>query len=287
MSDRYALTDDAIERIRAAAAGAEYAIVAASNGLDMTDGLDIFRPNEHFMRRYGDFYRSFGLTSILQGLSARWPSAEARWAFLARVAQVEWLGYEPTDTMRRVLSLVLDKPYFAVTCNFDGRLVRSGVESDRILETEGSIRRLVCSRHCTDELLPAEGTFRALAAAIKGCEAPADLIPRCPHCGAPLELAIDEARTSHPDAEYREIRQRFADFLHLAHGHRILVLELGVGARNQAIKAPLMRLVAEEPQATYVTFNYSEVSIPRGIAPKSIGISGDLGRAMGRIVPTA
>lgn len=287
MKDRYVLTEEAILRIREAADSAEYAIVTASNGLDMTDGLNIFQPNEHFYRHYGDFAERYGLPSILMGLGARWPSAEEQWAFWARVAQVEWLGYEPTDAMRRALSLVLDKPHFAVTCNFDGRLVRSGVEEDRILETEGSIRELTCSAHCSDKRYPAGEAFQRLAAATRDCRVSGELIPRCPRCGAALKPAIDEARAYRPDAAYQSARKRLEGFLAEAQGHRILALELGIGARNQAIKVPLMELVAREPQATYVTFNYREVSIPRAIADKSVGVSGDMAAALARIVPEA
>lgn len=287
MNDRYALTERTVGQIRKAAEDAEYVLLTASNGLDMAEGLNIFQPNAHFYQHYSDFAQRYGLSYLLQGLFVRWPSEESRWAFLARLAKTEWLDYEPTQTMRRALALVMGKPHFVVTCNFDGRLVKAGVEEDRILETEGTIRKLACSAHCTDELYPAAETYQRLADATHECEAPRDLVPTCPHCGAPLEPAIDERRALRPDAEYRKARVAFDDFLAQVHGHRLLVVELGIGARNQAIKAPSMRLVAQEPKATYVTFNYSEVSIPREIADRSIGVSGDLSEAMQRIVPEA
>jgi hypothetical protein len=42
---------------------------------------------------------------------------------------------------------------------------------------------------------------------------------------------------------------------------RLVVLELGIGPRNQLIKAPLMRLVDREPYGTYITVNLGEVFI--------------------------
>ena len=39
----------------------------------------------------------------------------------------------------------------------------------------------------------------------------------------------------------------------------MVVLELGIGWRNQLIKAPLMRLVSNEPYATYVTTNLAPI----------------------------
>lgn len=272
-------------RILDAIHDAEHVMVAASNGLDMSEGLNIFRPDAHFVQAYGDFAQTYGVSSVLQGLAARWPGEEAHWAFIARVAQVEWLDYDPSPVMQRVRSLVEGKDTYAITCNLDGRFVRAGFPEERVLETEGSLRHLVCSRGCSDELYPAADTYRKLAAATQDLRVPTELIPRCPHCGASLVPNIREDRAYRPDATYERQRQDFDGWLQAAHGHRILVLELGIGARNQAIKRPLMDLVAREPAATYVTFNYSEVYIPREIAAKSVGVSGDLGHALAELVP--
>ena len=59
-----------------------------------------------------------------------------------------------------------------------------------------------------------------------------------------------------------------------------MILELGVGWRNQLIKAPLMRLTAREPQAFYVTVNLGEIFIPDEIKEKSYGLDGDLARML-------
>ena len=54
---------------------------------------------------------------------------------------------------------------------------------------------------------------------------------------------------------------RFQNFLKTYHGKKLVVLELGIGWRNQLIKAPMMRLVDSEPNATYVTLNLGEIYI--------------------------
>lgn len=60
------------------------------------------------------------------------------------------------------------------------------------------------------------------------------------------------------------------------HEKKLAILELGIGWRNQLIKAPLMRLAAREPQAVYVTVNLGEIFIPDEIRDKSYGLDGDL-----------
>ena len=71
-------------------------------------------------------------------------------------------------------------------------------------------------------------------------------------------------------------QQRMQAFLHKYHGKKLVVLELGIGWRNQLIKAPLMRLVAQEPHAAYVTINLGEIYITDDIKSRSFGLDGPL-----------
>lgn len=68
------------------------------------------------------------------------------------------------------------------------------------------------------------------------------------------------------------------------HNKKLLVLELGIGARNRSIKVPLMRLVDQEPEAFYITFDKGGLYIPRGIQHKSMGVGGNLGEIVPEIV---
>lgn len=75
----------------------------------------------------------------------------------------------------------------------------------------------------------------------------------------------------------RDKRQAVGTFLARYHGRRLVVVELGIGKHNRLIKLPLMQLVAQEPQATYITLNLeTELYIPDEIAPRSIGLAGDI-----------
>ena len=70
--------------------------------------------------------------------------------------------------------------------------------------------------------------------------------------------------------------QDYQAFLAHFHGKKLLILEFGVGARNQMIKAPFMKLAYQEPAAFYITFNKGEIYIPHQIQNKAIGVDGDL-----------
>lgn len=70
--------------------------------------------------------------------------------------------------------------------------------------------------------------------------------------------------------------QRLGAFLEKYHGKRLVILELGIGWRNQLIKGPLMRLTAAEPKASHITINLGEVYITENIKNKSYGIDGKI-----------
>ena len=93
-----------------------------------------------------------------------------------------------------------------------------------------------------------------------------------------MHYAISNSFIPNKDGE-----KRYQTFLEKYNGKNLVILELGIGWRNQMIKAPLMRLVAREPNAFYATFNKGEVYIPQEIADKSVGIDGDIVSALERI----
>ena len=74
-----------------------------------------------------------------------------------------------------------------------------------------------------------------------------------------MQVHMETDRNFIPDMESRK---RLEIFLERYHGKKLVILELGIGWRNQLIKAPLMRLAAQEPQAVYVTVNLGEIFIP-------------------------
>lgn len=268
-----AMDGGALEACARALDEADAFLIGASNGLDMAEGLNLFRADAHFLESYGDFAEAYGVSSILHGLAARWPSDGLRWAFEARFAQVEWLDYRPGRAMGALLEIVGGRPSFVVTCNASGRFERAGFDPGAILETEGSARQLVCAAGCCDARHTSEPAVRG---AVRGGAVPGEP-PRCPACGAPLRLALDERRLARPDGECLRLMDALEGFARSTAGKRLAVLELGVGLRNQAVKPLLARVCASNPRASYVVLNYDQVVLPRAFAGRSWGFDDDMG----------
>lgn len=128
-------------RIDRALAEADLIVIGASNGLDMAEGLNLFRADDHFWEAYGDLAQADGIGCILQGLAS--PDANVRRRWVERFHQKEHLEYEPSPLMNALRRLTEHADAFVITCNIDGHFARAGFDENRVLETEGSTRTLI------------------------------------------------------------------------------------------------------------------------------------------------
>lgn len=131
-------------RIGRALAEADLIVIGASNGLDMAEGLNLFRADDHFWEAYGDLAQADVISCILQGLASPDANVRRRWA--ERFHQKEYLEYGPGPLMNGLRHLTEQADTFVITCNIDGHFTRAGFNENRVLETEGSTRTSVDER---------------------------------------------------------------------------------------------------------------------------------------------
>ena len=241
------LLTDAAARI----CDADAILVGASNGLSISEGLHLFADNKAFQELFGDVREKYHLHSILACMCANWPTEEEKWSFWARLMGHYYFSYTPTPLMRDLAVLIAGKDHFVVTSNCEGHFARCGFEEERIFEIEGNWLFMQCAKACHETLYKTEDTVRTMLVSLqKFGRIKKELIPRCPACQGPMQIHAATDEHFLPD---RDGNERLSTFLERVRDKRLCVLELGIGSRNQLIKAPLMRLVANEPNATYVT----------------------------------
>lgn len=262
---------------------ADAILIGASNGLSITEGLHLFVDNAAFEKLFGDFKRKYGLKCLLQGMAAHWPSEEEKWAFWARLIHYYCSRYQPTQVMLDLKAIIGSKDYFIVTSNGECHFEMSGFAPEKIDEIEGNWLTMQCACSCHSGLYPVLKLAEQMADSEQNGRIPSDLIPRCPRCGGPMEIQMAAGHSMIPRAG---AEKRYRSFLERYHGKRLVVLELGVGWRNQLIKAPLMRLVEQEPRATYITVNLGEVFITDAIKNKSFGLDGPLNEVLSALRST-
>ena len=252
---------------------ADAILIGASNGLSITEGLHLFADNRAFEELFGDLKRKYGISCIFQGMGARWPSEEEKWSFWSRLVHRYCGEYRESRVMSDLKKLIGEKDYFIITSNGECHFEMCGFAPEKIYEVEGNWLTMQCASRCHDRIYPWAALAERMALAEQEGRCLSELIPRCPICGGSMQVHMETDRNFIPDMESRK---RLEIFLERYHGKKLVILELGIGWRNQLIKAPLMRLAAQEPQAVYVTINLGEIFIPDEIREKSYGLDGDL-----------
>jgi len=255
---------------------ADAILITASNGMSITEGLHIFANNDAFHEVFGDFERRYGVRSILEGMFYRWPSLEEKWAFISRLVDRYCRGYERSQAMSDLKSIVGDKPYFILTSNMECHFELAGFDPSRVFEVEGNLLNMRCGRGCSQRMYPTMELMGRMSAEQTDCMVPVSLVPHCPDCGSPMVLY----NAMPPEDSIRAAWEKFLDDYS---GKNVVVLELGVGMKNRMIKAPIMKLVAGEPGFTYVTVNLGEVYVIPEIADRSYGLDSRIDVALKKI----
>lgn len=271
-------------RVRAEIDAADAILIGASNGLSISEGYNIFADDAWFQRRFADFRAKYGVRSVLQGCFFDFPEPAEKWAFLSRLIAEKSYHAQPSRMMLNLRALVGERDHFVITSNTEDHFAPAGFARENIFEMEGRMTRSRCGAECGAPAWENREEILRMAGAERDGRVPDALLPRCPRCGAPACIDTpDDARFFQTES-FRERNAALQAFLDRNRGKRLLILEFGVGWRNQMIKAPLMRLTAAEPNARYVSFNRGELYIPEEIAGKSIGVDGDIADALERIL---
>lgn len=85
--------------------------------------------------------------------------------------------------------------------------------------------------------------------------------------------------------EWEAQRTRFLDFVQHRLDRRVVLLELGIGAANQLIKAPTMSLAAAHPAWQFITMNLpGEINVPPALDARTIALTGDISENLSRLV---
>ena len=265
--------DRIIEGAAKALADADSLIISASNGLSISEGINLFADDASFQKNLGDFRAKYGLRNMLQGMGAHWPQETTYWAYWNRLYQRYVKSYTPGAIMASLKQIVGDKPYFIITSNGETHFERAGFERDSIWEIEGMWTAMQCASACNNEIYSAESVFETMEPYTEQMDVPEELIPHCQYCGNRMRIhSAFEPQFVHNQGAY----VRWQSFLEAQSMGHPVVLELGIGWRNQLIKAPLMEWVRQTPNAQYVTINLAELYIPKDIASQSFGLEGTI-----------
>ena len=119
----------------------------------------------------------------------------------------------------------------------------------------------------------------------KDMRIPSKLLPVCPVCGRPVSMNLRVDGRFVEDEGWHQASERYAEFLRRHISARLLFLELGTGYNTPGIiKYPFWQMTGQWEDAAYACVNLGEIFVPEEIRERSIGINGDIGDVLERIL---
>ena len=258
-----------VDKLRAALAMADAVVVGAGAGLSTAAGYTYSGPR--FSRLFGDFAARYGFSDMYSGGFYPYDTLEEHWAFWSRYVMCNRYDPIPGHVYQQLLDLLRDRDYFVLTTNVDHCFQRAGFDKQRLFYTQGDYGLFQCSRPCCQETWDNEDAIRAMVDQQSDLRIPSELVPHCPHCGAPATMNLRSDGTFVEDEGWHKAAARYSEFLRRHEGMRTLYLEFGVGGNTPGIiKYPFWQMTAANPRATYACINLGEACAPRELERQSI-----------------
>lgn len=264
-----------LTELNAALASADAVVIGAGAGLSAAAGFSY--SGARFEENFPDFRAAYGIQDMYSGGFYPFETPEERWAFWSRHILLNRYTDSPSPLYRELLALVEGRDYFILTTNVDHCFQKAGFDKTRLFYTQGDYGLFQCSRPCCQETWDNEAAVRQMAERQRGMKIPADLIPRCPHCGAPAAMNLRCDDTFVEDEGWHAAAARYAAFWEAHAQGRVLFLELGVGYNTPGIiKYPFWRMTQKNPDAVYACVNQGDAFAPPQLKGRAIAIDGDI-----------
>ena len=271
-----------VDKLRAALAMADAVVVGAGAGLSTAAGYTYSGPR--FSRLFGDFAARYGFSDMYSGGFYPYDTLEEHWAFWSRYIMCNRYDPIPGRVYQQLLDLLRDRDYFVLTTNVDHCFQRASFDKQRLFYTQGDYGLFQCSRPCCQETWDNEDAIRAMVDQQSDLRIPSELVPHCPHCGAPATMNLRSDGTFVEDEGWHKAAARYSEFLRRHEGMRTLYLEIGVGGNTPGIiKYPFWQMTAANPRATYACVNLGEAYAPRELERQSILIDAGANEVIARL----
>lgn len=234
------------ERLETAAA----VLIGAGSGLSTSAGFTY--DGSRFDRYFGDFAEKYRFRDMYSGGFYPYRTPEEYWAYWSRYIYINRYMNAPKPVYENLYQLIKDKDYFVLTTNVDHCFQKAGFDRHRLFYTQGDYGLLQCSKPCHDETYDNEemvirmvhsqgfeigrdGELILPEGVSPRMEVPAELIPYCPKCGAPMTMNLRSDDTFVQDAGWYAAAKRYADFVRRHENAAVFYLELGVGMNTPAL----------------------------------------------------
>lgn len=259
---------------------ADAVVVGLGAGMSAADGFTYI--GERFKSNFPDFIEKYNWFDMLQASLFKFPTLEEYWAFQSRFIVLNYLDQPAGKAYIALKEMIEKKPYHVITTNADNAFYAAEYNMDKVLYYQGEYVRMQCSAFCHDETYRDDELVRQMAEQQQNMAIPSELIPYCPHCGAPMEKNKRTAEKGMvEDAKFNAQRNDYSAFLKEHKEGKVIYLEIGVGHTTpQFIKHPFWRETRQNEDALFVTMNQKSYRIPEAIKSRTVFLTDDIGRTI-------
>ena len=274
-----------VEQLASLINDADAVVVGIGSGMSTSAGYDFYHQSDLFDFAFDSFRRAHGFDTLFDGMYHMFSTNEEQWAFNAAVS--DFAECLPVGAPYRKLAMLLSgKEHFVLTTNVDGQVPRAFAKGSYWL-FQGDMRFLQCSQPCNDEVVHDVSVTMGLLASMSVGEdgvprIPTDRLSRCPECNHLMAPWVRDVNFAEGRL-WREQKDAYEKFVgnHLAAGHRVLFLELGVSSMTPAIiKLPFWSMTERYDNAFYVCVNRAEASAPQQLGQRGMAMTADLARVI-------
>lgn len=220
-------------------------MVVAANGFSISEGFAILRPSSWFSEKFSDFQRKYGFQAPIQAMTYPYSEPEEFGKFYSRL--LKDIHYDkPVSPVMKDLQKVTDKlDCFVLTTNGEDRFVQAGYPEDHVFYMEGRFN------HWKDHSYIRREDLDQLRS------------------GSQLE--------SDDFANSDLFRSKINDLnAFIVSRPRLLILELGVSARNGWLRPVVSQIMSTDPEAHCIELNQIPNPLPQAYTNRVLQISGNM-----------
>ncbi|WP_232247988.1 SIR2 family NAD-dependent protein deacylase [Streptacidiphilus rugosus] len=182
----------------------------------------------------------------------------------------------PNPLYQQLHSLVGKTDHWVMTSNVDALFARNGFDPDRVFTPQGDYGRFQCSIPCTRTTWDSKPLVDALLASYDpatGTITDPDALPRCPHCGADVQINV-RIGPEFVDDSYLPALRGLQDWLRTTPTDaRLLVLEFGAGFSTPGvIRYPGEGIARRFPKARFVRVNPDHPEVPADLGARALPV---------------
>lgn len=160
---------------------------------------------------------------------------------------------------KKLKKLIGVKPYFVVTLNTDDLVYRGGFWKDLVVAPCGSMSKMQCMEHIVETSPVCDRVLESVRRenvqgnmTSESADRIVSDIARCPECGQPLHFHI-KSEEGYLEKGYLEQWKSYNNWLTCTLGHKLCILELGVGFQYpQVIRWPFEKMAYYNQKATLI-----------------------------------